>query len=41
MNSFQSFTRNEIDYLKSKIRTLENSVEDIGPEMQRSKNFTP
>ncbi len=29
MNSFQTFTRNEIDYLKSKVGTLESQVEDV------------
>jgi len=35
MNSFQNFTRNEIDYLKGKISTMEGQVD----ELQRS--FTP
>ncbi len=29
MNSFQNFTRNEIDYLKSKISTVESSVDEV------------
>ncbi|CDW76319.1 armadillo beta-catenin-like repeat-containing protein [Stylonychia lemnae] len=29
MNSFQNFTRNEIDYLKSKIQTIEGSVDEL------------
>ncbi len=29
MNSFQNFTRSEIDYLKSKISTMEHQVEGV------------
>ena len=29
MNSFQTFTRNEIDYLKSKLSTLESNIDDV------------